>query len=184
MRDQIVATAGVMLIAGLAALGIAAALNANAARPAGAGGVRPAEDTGPGGDAFTDINLYTGSYQLVIPDGTQADPAITCGSTDDGSGYGFLCGTNFIGVAANGNMVAYFRSDKTFLRRALQDDGGPLELDDDVTVSGALIPSHVTADPCGTYGEGALFYNDTGNYQCFCDEAGADLKVSDGTACF
>lgn len=43
----------------------------------------------------------------------------------------------------------------------------------------------VTADPCSGagFGEGAIFYNDTGNILCFCDGTN-DLKIADGAACF
>ena len=42
----------------------------------------------------------------------------------------------------------------------------------------------VTADPCGSYNEGTLFYNATANIYCYCSAANADLKVSDDNACF
>lgn len=54
-----------------------------------------------------------------------------------------------------------------------------------VDVSAAFTPNFVVADPCGTYPEGSIFYNDTGNFLCFCDQAGDDLKLTDNTtACF
>jgi hypothetical protein len=50
---------------------------------------------------------------------------------------------------------------------------------------GNLAPAKFTADPCGTLIEGAIFYNDTSNYHCFCNNAGADIKMNDNsTACF
>ena len=46
-----------------------------------------------------------------------------------------------------------------------------------------LVPQ--TSDPCGTAIAGALFYNATSNYFCFCNGAGADIKMNDNTtACF
>jgi hypothetical protein len=52
------------------------------------------------------------------------------------------------------------------------------------SVSTALI----TADPCADtskYPEGAMFYNDTSDYYCFCNGAGDDVQMhSPGTACF
>lgn len=43
----------------------------------------------------------------------------------------------------------------------------------------------VTSDPCGTYPEGAIFYNNTSDYYCFCNGAGDDVQMhSPGTACF
>jgi len=47
-----------------------------------------------------------------------------------------------------------------------------------------MLPDKVTSDPCGTYPEAAIFYNDTADILCLCNGAGADVKVSDGTACF
>jgi len=42
----------------------------------------------------------------------------------------------------------------------------------------------ITADPCATLGEGAIFYNTTSNYMCFCNGSD-DLKMNDNTtACF
>jgi hypothetical protein len=63
-------------------------------------------------------------------------------------------------------------------------DGTVLLTADVVEVSAALKLEFETADPCGTFPEGSLFYNDTANIPCYCDQAGADLKVSDDTACF
>jgi hypothetical protein len=46
----------------------------------------------------------------------------------------------------------------------------------------------VTSDPCvasADYPEGAIFYNDTSDYYCFCDGIGADKQLHDpATACF
>lgn len=54
-----------------------------------------------------------------------------------------------------------------------------------VEVSAAFLPNFVTADPCGTYPEGSIFYNSTGNFPCFCDDSGDDVKTTDNsTACF
>lgn len=42
-----------------------------------------------------------------------------------------------------------------------------------------------TADPCSTFGVGAMFYNSTSNYWCFCDGNTDDIKMNDNnTACF
>jgi hypothetical protein len=52
-------------------------------------------------------------------------------------------------------------------------------------VAGGILPTKVTADPCGTeYPEGTLFYNDTSNYFCYCDGTN-DVQMHDpSTACF
>lgn len=48
---------------------------------------------------------------------------------------------------------------------------------------GAFTP--VTADPCAISGAGAMFYNATSNYMCFCNGSGDDIKMNDNsTACF
>jgi len=51
-------------------------------------------------------------------------------------------------------------------------------------LGGGIVFSKVTADPCASLGEGALFYNDTNNELCFCDGTN-DLRIKDATtACF
>lgn len=59
---------------------------------------------------------------------------------------------------------------------------------DDIRVDGTtagFIPASVTSDPCGSMGVGSIFYNSTSNYHCFCNGAGADIKMNDNTtACF
>lgn len=54
----------------------------------------------------------------------------------------------------------------------------------DVEVQGFLVIKKLAADPCGTDPEGSIFYNTTADILCLCNGAGADVKVSDGTACF
>lgn len=55
-------------------------------------------------------------------------------------------------------------------------------------IAGLLRGSLHVADPCdsGTPAntEGAVFYNSTADILCLCNGAGADVKVSDGLACF
>ncbi len=52
--------------------------------------------------------------------------------------------------------------------------------------NGIIVPKGFTADPCaGTVDVGGIFYNSTSNYHCFCNGAGADIKMNDNTtACF
>lgn len=51
--------------------------------------------------------------------------------------------------------------------------------------AGGLVVKKATADPCATMSEGAIFYNDTSNYMCYCTAASTDVKMSDDTtACF
>ncbi len=50
-----------------------------------------------------------------------------------------------------------------------------------------ITPDIVTADPCSWdwFQEGSMFYNDTSNYYCYCNQANADVKMHDPTtACF
>lgn len=62
---------------------------------------------------------------------------------------------------------------------------GSIRLDGGLTSYAAVTLAKVVADPCpGGYPEGAVFYNDTADILCLCDGAGADLKISDGSACF
>ncbi len=60
---------------------------------------------------------------------------------------------------------------------------GQLDIDSGGT-SGVLFGTGATADPCGTFAEGTIFYNTTGDYFCYCDGSD-DLKMNDNsTACF
>lgn len=53
-----------------------------------------------------------------------------------------------------------------------------------VSINGAVVPLKVVADPCGTFPEGSIFYNNTSNYMCYCDGTN-DVKMHDPTAaCF
>jgi hypothetical protein len=50
-----------------------------------------------------------------------------------------------------------------------------------------FVPTAVAADPCAAtsnYPEGSIFYNSTADILCICNGSAADVKVSDGTACF
>lgn len=57
-----------------------------------------------------------------------------------------------------------------------------------VEILGGFTTEPVTADPCGdttNFPIGAIFFNSTSNYHCFCGAANADLKMNDNTtACF
>jgi hypothetical protein len=53
-----------------------------------------------------------------------------------------------------------------------------------LTKDGGVRPAKVTADPCGTFPEGTLFYNDTSNYFCYCDGTNDVQMHSPATACF
>lgn len=62
---------------------------------------------------------------------------------------------------------------------------GDIEAIGTLTVGAGLVPAKVTADPCATFPEGSIFYNDTSNYMCYCTAASTDVKMADDTtACF
>ena len=83
---------------------------------------------------------------------------------------------------ASGTVVVLVGDDLT-----LPDDltvTGDMIVSQSVSVGGALTPSRVVADPCGTYAEGSIFYNDTSNYMCYCDGTN-DVQMHDPTtSCF
>lgn len=59
-----------------------------------------------------------------------------------------------------------------------------LGLGDHVFLNGGVVPPQETSDPCGTMQTGAIFYNSTSNYFCYCNGTD-DVKMSDDTtACF
>ncbi len=54
-------------------------------------------------------------------------------------------------------------------------------------VDGGIRADMVTSDPCAgaDFPEATIFYNNTSDYYCYCNGAGADLKLDDSTtACF
>lgn len=57
-----------------------------------------------------------------------------------------------------------------------------------LNVASAITTVKVTADPCAdtsAYPEGAIFYNNTSDYYCFCTGAGADVQMHNpAVACF
>jgi hypothetical protein len=57
-----------------------------------------------------------------------------------------------------------------------------------LTVEGAIRTIKLDTDPCGNtddYPEGAIFYNSTDHFYCFCNDSQAGVKMSDETAsCF
>lgn len=53
------------------------------------------------------------------------------------------------------------------------------------TFSEAIVTDGSTADPCGSYPTGSVFYNSTGKIMCFCNGDGIDLKIDGSSAsCF
>lgn len=52
--------------------------------------------------------------------------------------------------------------------------------------TGATIVDKVTSDPCSTtgYAEGAMFYNDTGNFPCYCNGTNDISFTNITTDCF
>ena len=126
-----------------------------------------------GGVATTDIDLNSGGYQLLIDSGNVGAPAVAFGDAPTSGWY------------LDGDKPAIARGGV----RMISFGGGPA-----VTVTNGyfrvssygLVPSAVTADPCGTasaYPKSSIFWNDTSSYWCGCDGTN-DVKLSDGSACF
>lgn len=61
---------------------------------------------------------------------------------------------------------------------------GTLSVVDGTSFDNYMAPNGVTADPCGTYPNGSIFWNLTSGIPCYCSNAGEDLKMSDNSACF
>ena len=78
MKERVFLYAGALCL-GLTFIGFG--INSWSARPAGGGAVRPAEDTGPGGTAFTDIDLN--DYRLYFDYTNDPDTWIEQNTTSD-----------------------------------------------------------------------------------------------------
>ena len=54
-----------------------------------------------------------------------------------------------------------------------------------INADGGIKPGASTLDPCATLPAGSIFINNTTKAPCFCNSAGVDLSLYDGTtACF
>lgn len=131
-----------------------------------------------GGDLNGDLRMNGNLLYLDADDDTgwysSVDDRINA-RISGGGGYFDIRTTNLdIGVDAVFN----------FANAGLRSSAGPLELEDDVQVEGYLELDDDTADPCGTYPAGSLFYNSTSGYPCYCNNAGTDLRMDGTTACF
>lgn len=60
----------------------------------------------------------------------------------------------------------------------------PFEAGTILTTASMLQLTGYVADPCSGLAEGAIFWNSTSKYPCYCDDSLVDLKFSDDSACF
>lgn len=110
------------------------------------------------------------------------------------SGYlevGGSSGTRASGASGVGRWGGVGNTNNEGLKFDFEKDANHVEIASHTSASGLRVqgmgfePSQVFSDPCGTYGKGAIFWNATSGYPCFCDLSGADVKMTDNsTACF
>lgn len=80
----------------------------------------------------------------------------------------------------SGNPIMYFQMGTN----GAETNTAIMYHDGDITFSGGVEPGNATSDPCAGMSAGSLFYNSTSGFMCYCNNASADLKVSDDSACF
>ena len=110
------------------------------------------------------------------------------------SGYlevGGSTGIRASGATGVGRLGGVGNTNNEGLKLDFEKDANHVEIASHTSASGLRVqgmgfePSQVFADPCGTYGKGAIFWNATSGYPCFCDLSGNDVKMTDNsTACF
>lgn len=131
--------------------------------------------------------LYTTTGSENTAQGRNAGYAITTGSGNYLGGY--RAGDNI--TTGSYNLILGYDNDAASATANYQIDiadtifGNSSSLN--VTVMAGMTLAKVTSDPCGdtnAYPEGSVWYNDTNDILCICNGAGADVKVSDGAACF
>jgi hypothetical protein len=106
----------------------------------------------------------------------------------DGTNLGPAQDINFTGGTVTGNGPV-----KTVDMATITDNvtvTGSVTIDGSIytatlAVDGAIYPGGATSDPCGTLGAGYIFFNRTAGQPCYCNSAGVDLMLYNGsTACF
>lgn len=110
----------------------------------------------------------------------------TSGSSTITNGYGAYL-KDASGTGTITNLYQLYIEEPTegaTLNYSIYSEGGLNYFGGNVVTAGALKTASVTSDPCGTFPEGAMFYNDTANIPCYCDDSTNDLKFSDNSACF
>jgi hypothetical protein len=151
--------------------------------------------------SFTASSGYASIYGFTGAANSLTSGGVFNGTTTNNSFTGNLINTSYTGTgsgrAAN-FQITNASASGTALRVLNNGTGNVVEFLDetsdstpfvinnagDVSVGGGLVPAKVTADPCGTFPEGSIFYNDTSKYMCYCNGTN-DVKMSDDTtACF
>lgn len=116
-------------------------------------------------------STHSGNFQAVTGN---AGGSVNSGTLELRSGDASAGNSGNINLQS-GTSVSGARGDITFNARV-------------VSAASAIVTVKVTADPCGdtaAFPEGAIFYNNTSDYYCFCDGSGNDKQMhSPGTACF
>lgn len=157
-------------------------------------------------DFFTEqLRFYSGvnGYGIVSTDGTTpagANAGISYRATDPAKTLAFFTATDGTANATatsavfveTGNKTAGTgRSGAVVLQTGTSSGGKRGEITANsglLNVSSAIAVTKVTADPCADtvlFPESAIFYNNTSDYFCFCNGAGADVQFhSPATACF
>ena len=121
-----------------------------------------------GGSGTGQIYLQSGNLTNAASSGTTGIVHITTGNAAGSGNSGLIeIKTGTSGSGVRGQITA---------------DSGLLN------VSSGIAVRKVTADPCADtvlFPESTQFYNDTSDYYCFCDGAGADVQMhAPATACF
>lgn len=146
--------------------------------------------SGNDGGAQTDImKLDVSEGQLS---GVMKATAGVLGAASEGTDYYAPSGTD-VAVADGGTGLSTVAAGSVMAANALDTvsavtytgSGGYLyNAAGTVQWKDSVVPYKAVADPCGTYEEGTMFYNDTSNYMCYCNGSN-DVKMSDDTtACF
>ena len=154
----------------------------------------------PGRSPFPDNQCFIGG------DGKLAGDLLANGNgfciDSDGDSCWEAIGDNDLRLTASGATRLRLQSNLNFFVSTntlnmsgggyIYSTAGPLELgadctagaSGDVCVAAAFTPARLTADPCGTYPEGSMFYNNTDDMLCYCNGSGAAVRTDGVASCF